>query len=490
MYSILRIASRNLPLDKIQTYSVFNAIKTIKQGKILELDFRESEDVPAFLDSARKDLLNERIDLLVTSYSELGAPVKGLCSIPVLRRLDRRDIFLIKQESLPKTDWKVYTPSLRRYRNLEQFLAIYAPLSQRNKTIHSIPLEGNLLRGLEAFASSNADGILLCKADLHRVLSDDYPQSREEELVLFRNLVRNVLEQCKFFILPLSIAPNLPGAGSIGVEFRDSRDDLNAIFRQTILYNSLEEIERERDDYWNAFPDSRKDLGVSFLKRNYGLIRYAKVSLPESAPSSEIKLQASHQPKVSKKESLFPLPDDIRKFARKPLKISEPPSGNLFVTRFDAWLPHWKRTDSILWSAGLGIYKKLADLDLWVCGTSEGLGEEEDPDLAILLKDPSFTKLTHTRCEGIPSKYKKFYTYDLEIPAYPDLTLRTHFFWTSGLFFDEAIRKYPKISACYHASTPGITKNYIQKKIGKPIDTFLSYESWFEYHTGIMLAGR
>lgn len=484
MYSTLKIACRNYPLDKIQAFQVVNILKTLKQGKLFDLDFREVGDSETFLEKARREILEEKIDILIYPYSELD-PHPGINTLPVLKRMDRRDILLLKRKSLPNRNWKIYIPTIRRFTNLLHFLSTYSPVSLRNKEIHSIPLEGNLLKGLESFASSNADGILLSKSELDRILREDYPQSQDEELLNYRKLIQNIIEQCQFFILPLSIAPSSPGAGVTGIEFRKGRNDLESILSQLVLYNTMEEVEKERNEFFSIKPEDRKQFGITFLKRNYGLIRFAKTTSPGGPTKSLGSLQTSHQPKSGKIQNIYPLPDDLKKITRSPLEIGNPPPGNLFITRFDSWLLHWKQNpDSILWCAGLEIYRKLAEKNLWISGCSEGLGEEEDPNILYLVKNPEFTKLTHSRCENIPSRYKRFITYELGRIEFPDLKEKTHFFWTSGIQFEEALLKFPSILNAYHASSPGITKNYIQKKLGKILDTFLNYESWYEYHTG------
>ena len=47
-----------------------------------------------------------------------------------------------------------------------------------------------------------------------------------------------------------------------------------------------------------------------------------------------------------------------------------------------------------------------------------------------------------------------------------DLPQRTHFFWTSGSLFRDALARWPEIADRWHASGPGRTSRVIRDALG------------------------
>ena len=122
-----------------------------------------------------------------------------------------------------------------------------------------------------------------------------------------------------------------------------------------------------------------------------------------------------------------------------------------------------------------------------VSGSTEGLGEEENPNISILLgEDKPFIKLTHEDSADIDSDLERIFTYKISLDGdIPDLTQKTHFFWMSGFQFDLAIQKYPSIVNSFHACGPGITASHIRKFLGEKgsLEIFLNYENWLDFHS-------
>ena len=99
------------------------------------------------------------------------------------------------------------------------------------------------------------------------------------------------------------------------------------------------------------------------------------------------------------------------------------------------------------------------------------MGEDEDPRLDILLNHPvKWTKLTHddgTRPGAQSPILKTLATYKL-VPKeeVPDLSGKTHFYWTSGTSFERALQAYPNIKAGFHACGPGNTFLKLREILG------------------------
>ena len=66
------------------------------------------------------------------------------------------------------------------------------------------------------------------------------------------------------------------------------------------------------------------------------------------------------------------------------------------------------------------------------------------------------------------------------MPLPDDLPARSHFFWTSGELFAQAIRRWPAIRSAYHASGPGRTRDAIRSELGASdrVGVWLDRASW------------
>ena len=57
-------------------------------------------------------------------------------------------------------------------------------------------------------------------------------------------------------------------------------------------------------------------------------------------------------------------------------------------------------------------------------------------------------------------------TYAVQTALPEDLPQRTHFFWTSGALFRDALARWPEIADRWHASGPGRTSRVIRDALG------------------------
>jgi hydroxymethylbilane synthase len=133
----------------------------------------------------------------------------------------------------------------------------------------------------------------------------------------------------------------------------------------------------------------------------------------------------------------------------------------------------------ILWASGSRTWEKLARRGIWVHGSAEGLGDGEDPDVNVLAGSAvAWLRVTHTG-SGDPAALA---TYTVQQALPDDLDRRTHFFWTSGSLFLEAIERFPAIRAHRHASGPGRTSRVIHETLGPSPDArvWLDYDQWFQ----------
>jgi hydroxymethylbilane synthase len=134
----------------------------------------------------------------------------------------------------------------------------------------------------------------------------------------------------------------------------------------------------------------------------------------------------------------------------------------------------------VVWVAGRRTWDRLSGRGIWVHGSSEGLGDAEPPAVDALAGRPmSWQRLTHA-ATGDPEALAT-YVVDRDLPA--DLGRRTHFFWTSGSLFREALAAHPGIGDGWHASGPGRTAEVIHDTLGSSarVSVWLDYDQWLEH---------
>ena len=459
----------------------------------MEIEFKDPTDFENY-QYFKDDLLVDKVDIIVHSHKNvLHNPNVDTEIFSVLKRGDSRDVLLFKKTSFPNlsNEIKIFISSdhkensFKKKLNIEHFLKNYFPVSLRSKSIYYTPCKGDTISRLEEYYNSDLDGLVLPKYEIDRLLLKDYPQCDEEDLKKARETTQRIIFDSLFIVIPLSENPSLPGEGGIALEFKKGREDLKTILEKIVLHCVREEITQEKDDL-QQLEYQTNSIGISYLKRGYGTILLKKVINSDGSITSIKELHTSHQPKVKSTSTLFPQPNYIPYSNKKSIEnFPTPPTGNLYVTLSEAWQEHWEKKDleGIIWCAGFKAMKDLTDKDIWVSGCSDGFGEGEDPDLSKFLANPIFLKLTHAESTSVISRYQRVFTYHLELNDFPDLNAFTHFFWSSGYQFQNALKQYPTIKNSFHASTPGITRIFIQKTLGKPIDTFLSYEDWYLYHS-------
>lgn len=226
MFSSIRIASRNTPLAKVQTYLVCNEIKKIKTIHQLDLSFREMQDPQLSSETIsgnyKKDLKLDLIDFAVHSHNNLALePSIDTEIISVLRRADPRDVILIKKKSFysPSSDFLIFSSYPHKEQNIKYFLNYYTPVSLRNKNFFFQNIQGTITSRLEQW-ESKGDGILLSKGSLDYLLLENYPQANEVDIKLTREYIRKLLMESFFLVIPLSQSPSDPGQGGIALEFK------------------------------------------------------------------------------------------------------------------------------------------------------------------------------------------------------------------------------------------------------------------------------
>jgi hydroxymethylbilane synthase len=217
--------------------------------------------------------------------------------------------------------------------------------------------------------------------------------------------------------------------------------------------------------------------------RDYGEIRSVRGGLAAGAELAEWSLVRCTPPlERTSRDRVWPRPDERGGQRRRAIPAAVPmDASGLWVARAEA-LPDAARPaeGQLVWVSGRHSWHRLAARGVWVHGSSEGLGDLEDPDIERLAgRRVEWVRLTHAGSDA-PNALAT-YIAESAIPA--DLAARTHFFWTSGSLFRRALDAHPSIRDGWHGSGPGRTARVLRDVLGPGprVSIWLDYDQWLQH---------
>lgn len=461
-----------------------------------------------FTQDLTKELVDGQVDAVVHSWKDLdldGHP--GTTILGVLDRADQRDVLLWKKTSrdlVSPKQLKLQTSSPRREFNLGKFLPKLLPSRYETSSLVFVPVRGNIQTRIRKWMESDADGLVLAKAALDRLLSEDFPESDSLEYQEIRKFLSSSLKESLFQVLPLSLNPSAPAQGAIAAEVRS--DDLWSlnILKSLSDLRTVSAVEEERRILRSYGGGCHQKIGVSVLDRPYGRVLYRR-GISDAGELLDLETQFSDTPAPAARalSYCYPLPGEAVKQKRIPLdsengyvltadgkedRILSPQSLaelDWLVTRGNAYprIDRVVKHEGLVWTSGLKTWFQLAERDVWVNGSLDALGEDELPQGSLFGKPVRFVKCTHVGSTEIASGLERVLTYRVQpLEEHPDLSAKTHFFWMSASQFDRALSLYPQIRDRNHACGPGITYDHIRKVLGETarLSVFIHYESWLQ----------
>jgi hydroxymethylbilane synthase len=492
----IRIAARSSVLSQIQAHAVANSIRAACPEVAVQFHWRVShgdiDRVTALAAFGGKGIFTEDLtallikgeaDVVVHSWKDLPVEMHPATKIgATLKRADMRDLLLVKKEVAADlsrlSELSILSSSPRRERNLRRFLPEALPRFKGTPSFSSV--RGNVPTRLRKLLEGKEGGLVVAKAALDRLLLAEAPDFQDS-----RQYVREVLSGCCFMVLPLRENPCAPAQGALAIEMARSRDDLEEILAKVHSADTAECCERERAILASYGGGCHQKIGVAVLKRPFGRITFiqGETDAGKDLEALEFERLGAGPQKISA-EKAWPLKTGERG-EREDIAAAQPPSDMcLWVVKDRALPAAWQvGGDQVVWTSGLRTWKKLASRGVWVSGSSEGLGESEDPFIDLLLgRKSSWLKLTHQ--DGAPFPWgNKLATYRRKFnQPLPDLSKKTHFFWRSGSDFLQALKEYPGIASAHHSSGPGSTALLLKEKVGDAarVSVFLDYEEWLK----------
>src|SRR5690606_39263124 len=160
--------------------------------------------------------------------------------------------------------------------------------------------------------------------------------------------------------------------------------------------------------------------GVTVFPREYGVVKSARGRLPDGTEFEDWSLESALPlPPPANADVIWPRPDECDR-ARRRMREVRLPSGidAWWAARADAVPNDAHLGDAFVWAAGPRTWRRLAERGIWVHGSSEGLGDAEDPALDQLAgRQLSWRRLTHGKSDA-PDALP---TYDVDLPLPDDL---------------------------------------------------------------------
>lgn len=501
MLTLLRIASRQSDLARLQTETVADALLKKFPNLKIELHFRASlgdqnqsdplwkmPEKGVFTEDFYQDLVTEKVDLVVHSWKDLPIEPKAETEIvATLTRADQRDLFLFKKdryEAVQKSkEIRVLTSSPRRSHNLDDFFKSYFPTEISSAQFLNV--RGNILTRLKKLFSEDVEGLIVAKAALDRLLSSDDPQYGDSQ-----REIAGMLRRCRFMVLPLTCNPSAAAQGALAIEAKRN-SPWKSILAEIADLECFQNVEKERQVLAKYGGGCHQKIGVSILSRNFGELCFLRGLTDKGEVLDSVAIASSKAfVKAKSFENTFPRVKQ-KLFDRVPVDYvgSDLEAPFLWIAREEA-LPQNANMNSeqMVWTAGLRSWTKLASRGVWVNGSAESLGENESPRIDVLAQvyHPNhklqWTKLTHE--EGFQNPDMNVVaTYKLEpIDLALDLKGVTHFFWMSGSGFDLVLSRYPEIKKAWHFCGPGHSFDHIKKCLGSDdqLRICLSFEDWLK----------
>jgi len=516
----LRISSRQSDLARIQAYLVADALRRAHPGLEIEFRFRESlgdvnqhdplwkmPERGVFTEDFLADLARGETDLIVHSWKDLPVADRAETEIAAtLPRADARDVLLLKESAWERVSarrrLRVYSSSPRRARNLEGFLKDHLPGGIG--AVEFVPVRGNIpTRVRKLFEDGEIDALIVAKAALDRLLSQapGAPAEETEKFAATARELRSRLDETRWMVLPLSENPTAAAQGALAIEIRKDRADLRRLLSAIHSEDTARAVRKEREILASYGGGCHQKIGVTILRREYGEITYLRgeTDAGEILDRADLATGEPH-PEIDARTA-WPLPssDDDSFYERRVRTLTDAEFRRvsegraLWIARANA-LPGPVSVDAktIVWTAGLRTWKRLANHGVWVNGSAEGLGENEDPRIdALAGQVVLWVKLTHSPITGLPDDragMPSLATYDLFPGVHaPNLTGKKDFFWTSGSAFVAALARHPEIRGARHASGPGRTAETLRAVLGKDakIEIELGYSAWLRRVKGL-----
>ena len=490
----LTIVSRKSILAKLQAIEVSETIKKkFPETKIIfktkdtsgDIDLttplHKMPEMGVFTSDIREELLSGKADIAVHSWKDLPVNLEeGTEVAATIKRADQRDVLIFKKSSFKNKKLEIFTSSPRRQENLSKFLKKALPFEIDSLSFSDI--RGNILTRVQKLKDSNADGLVIAKAALDRLLFSS--EKGFSELDSFKEDLNTFL----WMVIPCSQNPCAPGQGALAVEAKSGNKKVFELLNEINDLDVFKDVEDERNKLKKYGGGCHQKIGVSIENHPLGKITTEKGLTPDNElidKRSFIPFKKEFSRLENPMKDFYPkLKKDFKLFSRSKTndginEIKTIKNSGLYISRASS-IEKGTEIDlsNVIWTSGIENWFKLAKKGIWVNGTSDSLGEEQSKPESFLKKVKWFL-VSHIDSQSKDKKliatYKLVPEKDIE-----DLSNYSHFYWMSISSFQEALKRFPSIEKAEHSCGLGKTFDELNKLYPNKIKPFLNYEDWLE----------
>ena len=465
----------------------YNTSKSIAD-KDPYMDIANSNSVGVFTTDISNSIIKGENDIAVHSWKDLPVEISTDTEvISTLARGDMRDIMIVKKEtalSKKRNILKVLTSSPRRKHNLNKVLPGLFPVEYSSLIFEEV--RGNIETRLNKFIDGDGDIILIAKVALDRIIKyGDEKISRK---------VKDILQNTKWIILPLSIFPTAPGQGAIAVEARKDNLMLKKMFEKINDVDAFSDVISEKRILSKYGGGCSQKIGLSIWSARE-IKLHSIVGQTEEGESLERMGHFGNENNEANYKTetrlLYPNNIDRKTFNRVALhnkELNKIKNSFVFISRKSV-LDYCEKLDSsnIFWTSGLKCWNYAVEKGYWVNGSSDNMGERTGIDIEnILSKGLKKYKLSHNSASSDIFQIMPTYqlVFNKEKMQDLDLDSKEEFYWMSPLQFDIALELFPSIIDKNHSCGFGRTYDHLKRILPKSskISCYFSYEKWIEFH--------
>ncbi len=506
MSRLLRLGSRRSALARVQARQVGAELQRIDPAVRIEYRFIEasgdrSSEPDAGLITARGGFSDDLgvmleqgdIDLAVHSWKDLPYRDRDRTVVTAtLPRADARDVLLVRRDSLASVatrGLRILSSSARRRHHLEEFLDWALPVKPAH--ISFSPMRGDIETRLRKLLRGDGDALVIAKAALDRLIETpaleitETAADSENLLLKTQSIVRQAMADCRAMVLPLLYCPAAPAQGALAVEVpvRTPHADL---WRELNHADTFDLVDTERSIARRYGDD--EPLGLTRLRFDFGDVEFIRGSWPdEPAQRARLYRFGTALPRPRDPGAVWcgePPESPVRtRLATVSTTTRFGADTGLLIARAEA-LPIDSAVDerTVVWTAGLTTWRKLAARGVWVTGSDESLGETGASAVRAWYPTTSrWLKLSHDN-GFLTERAQLLPTYrSLRRQAVADVSAHSHFFWHSGTQLREYLHAFPSLIGAWHGCGPGNTYRIARDLLGpERVRPFLSARQFRE----------
>lgn len=494
----LVLASRKSDLARLQAYQVGEALMAKNPGLDIVFHFRESLgdqqlDNPlwkmpqkgVFTEDFLKGLISGEFDMVVHSWKDLPTESRNETKIAAtMPRADSRDLLLVRKSALSEQHrkWRVLTSSPRRSYFLQKAWNWLLP--QNTPEPEFLSVRGNIPSRLRQLHEKKGEALVVAKAALDRLLT-----AKAEEFAPAQKLIREILNDCQFIVIPIFVDPPAPAQGALAIETRCDRPDLDALLSQIHCAQTAEAAHWERSQLRRFGGGCHLQIGAyqKIIKNHHLQILMGR---PPNEQTDLVEIHFNENSGEALKKTAHPKlvclrSQDLFDFQTLDVDLNKLTEA-LYVSHERAWPSDLCSTKSLVWTSGFSTWKSLTQKGIWVHGSSESLGEATPQIDNLLGRKANWTKLTHDLAPKTEISHLATYQLQRKSQIHPQvlqmLENGTHFYWHSGTLFDLALDLVPSLREKHHSSGPGLTADHLQKQQSNQSRVFLNEADWRRFY--------